>query len=97
MALPVKAYVAGKRLNTNDFASPDSDVRHFYSRPLQESLEAQSLGEERSHFFIALSLGNEKGSPPQAGSLLFIATGSVDMNIKFLSPAFSSSCLARRL
>ena len=97
LALPVKAYVAGKRLNTNDFASPDSDVRHFYSRPLQESLEPQSLGEERRHFFIALSRGNEKGSPPQAGSLLFIATGSVAMNIKFLSPAFSSSCLARRL
>ncbi len=29
MALPVKAYVDGKRLNINDFASTDSDIRHF--------------------------------------------------------------------
>jgi hypothetical protein len=57
----------------------------------EDSLEAPSLGEEKSHFFIALSRGNEKCSPPQAGSLLFIATGSVDMNIRFLPPAFLSA------
>ena len=57
----------------------------------EDLLEAPSLGEERSLFFIALSRGNEKGSPPQAGSLLFIATGSVDMNIRFLPPALLSA------
>ncbi len=29
----------------------------------------------------------KKDLPPQAGSILFIVTGSVDMNIKPLSPA----------
>ncbi len=57
----------------------------------EDLLEAPSLGEERSLFFIALSRGNEKGSPPQAGSLLFIATGSVDMNTD-TSSSCSSLC-----
>ena len=33
----------------------------------------------------------KKVLPPQAGSLLFIATGSVDMNIRFLPPALLSA------
>jgi len=59
----------------------------FVSRPLEDSVEAQSLGEERSHFFISASCSNEKGSPAPGGELLFIYTGSVDMNIKSLAPA----------
>lgn len=84
----MKAYLAGKRLNANDYAGSDSDVRHFGSRPLQESLETQRALRRETIFAFLRSAVTQKDLAPRAGSILSISTGSVDTNIKFLPPAF---------
>ena len=85
MVHPAKEYIAGKKLKAMLNVCLGQGIRNYYLSPTSKTpLEAQGLGEERSYFFIALIRRNEKGSPPQAGSLLFIATGSVDMDISDL-------------
>jgi hypothetical protein len=72
-----------------NFASSGSGVRHINSRPLQESLGSQSSQRREVIFSFLRVAVMKKGLPPQAGSNLFIATGSVDMNIILL---FLHSC-----
>ena len=60
-------------------------ISAFVSRPLEDSVEPQSLGEERVFIFSFLRVAAmKKDLSPPAGSMLFISTGSVDMNIILL-------------
>jgi hypothetical protein len=90
---PVKAYVAWKKLKTMLTACLDQGVKYFVSRPLRRLRLSRRALEKREFNLSFLRVAViKKGPSPQAGSLLFIYTGSVDMNIRF-----SSSCLAWRL
>ena len=71
MVHPAIAYVAGKRLKAMLNECLGQGIRNYCLSPASKTpLEPLSLGEERSHFFIALSRGNEKGSRPPGTYLL---------------------------
>jgi hypothetical protein len=87
---------ASKDINADCLFGPGRKI--FCLSPSPRVARGAEPTEKREVIFSFLRVAvMKKGLPPQAGSLLFIYTGSVYMNIISLTPTFSFSCLALRL
>ena len=77
-----------KKSNAGFARNPKKDSMN---RPLEDSLKSpRSLRKAGIFSFLRVAV-MKKDLPPLRGSLLFIYTGSVDMNIRFLPSALLSA------